>query len=130
MAPPDVITTTPPIGRRREARLRVALNGRVISLDGSVATVLADISEHGARMAIGGERLRPGAEAVLQWDGGEAFGVVVWCAREQCGLRFYDPLPPETITALRRVDDARRAGRSGDEVRAAARAFVQGRAPL
>lgn len=127
MTTPNVITTQASIGRRREARLRVRLDARFISLDGTSRAVLADISENGARLVGMAGNLRPGDEGILQWGGREAFGVVVWAAEGQFGISLYDPVPHADIVATREMDDHQRLPSEKEIVRRAARAFVQGR---
>jgi hypothetical protein len=134
MGPRDVSTTAPATGcttgRRREARLRVRLAARYISLDGSRNTILADISEHGARMHGPLPGGRPGAEVILQWPGGELFGTVVWIAPDQWGMAFYDPLTPAEIQRARLIDERHRLPDDRERVRQSAQAFVQGKVRL
>ncbi len=126
MDSPHVITTAPTIGRRRQARLRVRLEARLISLDGIARGVMADLSRSGARIAGSGLSLRPGNEAVLQWCGREAFGMVVWAARGEFGLAFHEPLADLDLAEIRRLNDAQGDVSSQADARSAARAFVQG----
>jgi hypothetical protein len=127
---PDLTMTEATIGRRQEARLRVRLDARLITLDGSCRAVLADISTHGARIATGTCTLRAGQEAVLNWNRGEAFGMVVWSADGQCGLRFYDPLDQRTVLAARQLDEHSHLPDDRELVRRSAQSFVQGRGRL
>jgi len=114
------------IGRRAEARLRVRLDARLITIDGSCRAVLADVSTQGARIAGGTCDLRPGQEAVLQWGNREAFGIVVWRASGQCGLRFYEALDHRAILATRELHERARLPDEQELLRRSARAFVQG----
>ena len=113
-------------GRRREGRLRVRLAAKLITLDGEYRGVLADLSTRGARIEAGYGKLRPGQEAVMQWEGAEAFGIVTWVVDGSVGLRFYDPLDRCAVMAARRLDDRMRLVNDEDGVRQSARAFVQG----
>lgn len=126
MTPRNLITTEATIGRRCEARLRVRLEARLITTDKTCRCVLADVSTHGARLIGPGLDLRPGQEAVLQWAGLEAFGIVVWKAEGQCGLCFYDTLDPRMILAIRRMEEQGGLPDELEMVRRSARAFVQG----
>jgi len=130
MVTPNVITTQASIGRRREARLRVQLGARLITLDGTASAVMADISGTGARLHAAGLPLRPGEEAVLQWCGREAFGVVVWAEGGQCGMCFYDQIAGPDLAEIRRINDRRGEPTAAEAVRDAARAFVQGQVRL
>lgn len=114
------------IGRRREGRLRVRLDARLITLDGSCRAVLADVSANGARIVGGTCGLRPGQEAVLQWGDQEAFGVVVWAGHGQIGLCFYDPLDAKTVAATRQLDERQRLPDDRELIRRSALGFVQG----
>ena len=126
MSPRNVITIEPHIGRRREARLRVRMEVRLILRDGRVQAVLADLSRNGARL-VGAANLRPGQEALLRWDCHEAFGQVVWAAEGQCGLRFYEPVDRAALIQTRLLDDGARRRGANDVLREAARSFVTGR---
>ena len=126
MQPRNVITIEPSIGRRREARLRVRLGVRLTLRDGMSQAVLADLSLNGARVIDNKGGLRPGHEAVLQWDCHEAFGQVVWTAGDQCGLCFYEPVARAALIQTRAADDYARVSGEDDLVRSAARAFVTG----
>lgn len=130
MNAPSVITTAAPIGRRRESRLRVRLDAQLITLDGTVRGVLADVSGWGARVSALNLPLRPGEEAVLQWCGREAFGVVVWAAAGQGGLCFYDPILKPELSELRRINDMQDRHGERTALRGAARAFVKGKIRL
>ncbi len=114
------------IGRRGEARLRVRLDARVITLDGTGRAVLADVSTNGARIVGATCGLRPGQEAVLQWGDREAFGVVVWSGYEQLGLRFHEPLDGRSVLATREMDERHRLPGDHELTRRSAQAFVQG----
>jgi hypothetical protein len=118
------------IGRRRESRLRVRLPARLITLEGTVTALMADISEHGAHLCGDLPAVRRGADVVLQWAGGEAFGAVVWIGQRQWGVQFHDPLSTEEIRKARTIDAREGIRDAREDVRQTARAFVQGRARL
>ena len=127
MAAPNVITTTPTLGRRSEARLRVRLAARLVGLDGSTRPVLADLSISGARLAGDLGDLRVGGEAVLLWDRFEAFGVIVWREPGQCGMRFCEPIARAELIATRALDDRARLPSERELTRQAAQQFVFGK---
>ena len=127
MAPRNVITTDPNIGRRCEARLRVRLAARVILRDGTSQAVLADLSRNGARLAGVKQELRTGQEALLTWGRYEAFGVIVWSENGQNGLQFYEPVEQDALLETRALDAVNRLPNDTEQVRAAARTFVGGR---
>ena len=116
----------PNIGRRRESRLHVQLEARMILVDGTVTSALADLSCRGARVVVPGVTARPGQNAVLTWARYEAFGTIVWVRGSQVGLIFDEPLPYRVLMATRSLEDARTQTVSQRLVRDAARAFVQG----
>ena len=106
-------------GRRSQSRLRVRLPARLTTLDGTVNAILTDLSISGAKLA-NLPALPVGKEALLQWNGHEAFGRVSWSHDGLCGLRFADPVAPEVLFATRDLDDA--AHLPGERVVAQARA--------
>ncbi|MBC2667362.1 PilZ domain-containing protein [Novosphingobium flavum] len=114
------------IGRRRDARLRVRLEARLITLDGTARAVLADVSSGGARVIGRNFALRERQEAVLQWGDREAFGVIIWHDAHQCGLSFFDPLDQRAIMATRRLDERSRLPGDHELLRRSAQTFVQG----
>ena len=119
-------SSLPNVGRRREGRLRVAVDATVVLLDGTCRGALVDLSCNGARVHGVGVRLRPGAEAVLKWGRREAFGMVVWAAGGAAGLLFYDPLAERIVMETRRLVDNGQLSAERDPERKLARAFVQG----
>lgn len=130
MVPPNVITTTASIGRRRESRLRLRMDARLITLDGTSRAVMADVSSSGARVYAPDLPLRTGSEAVLQWLGREAFGVVVWTSAGQGGISFYDPIGPRELSEMRRMNDTQEPNSERRNLRGAAQAFVEGKVRL
>lgn len=94
-----------PAGRRRQARLRVRLPARLETRADILQAILADLSQCGGRVLTDAKLLR-GDEVLLDWAGFEAFGEVVWCDHNQCGIAFVEPIPGETILATRKINDA------------------------
>lgn len=124
------MTSEPTLGRRKEPRLRVRLEVRLITLDGTSRTVMADLSRSGARLTGHLPALRPGQQAVIQWHEFEAFGVVAWTKPDQCGFEFDEPLPPLVLQKTRQIYDQSPLGSERDRARMTARAFVQGKMRL
>lgn len=130
MAPPELMTSEPTLGRRREPRLRVRLEVRLITLDGTSRTVMADLSRSGARLTGHLPLLRTGQQAVIQWHEFEAFGLVAWSKPDQCGFAFDEPLAPTVLSRTRQLFDQAPLGSERDRARMTARAFVQGKMRL
>jgi hypothetical protein len=86
-------------GRRRAARLRLAIDARLVTTWGEYPVRLDNLSETGAHVS------RPKKDrfgpCVLQWLGYEALGEMVWMRGGYCGIRFDKPLPDEWVTATR-----------------------------
>lgn len=118
------------IGRRREARLRVRLEAQLITLDGTIRMVMADLSRSGARITGILPRLRTQQQAIIQWNQFEAFGIIAWLAGDQCGLEFDEPLPTHILVKTREIYDSTPLKSERELARGAARAFVQGKVRL
>ncbi|TCM17866.1 PilZ domain-containing protein [Novosphingobium sp. PhB165] len=116
-------------GRRGRSRLRVRLTARVITRTQTKPAVLADLSLTGARIATEAE-LKPGAEVVLEWGRFEAFGEVVWCRGQYCGIAFFDMIPTATLIATRDLDDKAHLPADRDLVREVAQSWVRGKTRL
>jgi len=131
MAGRNVHTREPLIGRRADGRLRLRIQARLITLDGTIRLVLADLSRWGARIEAP-DAYRPplsvGQDAVLAWDRFEAFGTAVWTdGNQSMGMRFEEALSREALLATRELEDQRLLSPEKQQLRDAARAFVQGR---
>ncbi len=94
-----------PAGRRRHSRLRVQLPAQLITLDGTLAATLLNLSYSGAKLTIPGAAPRVGAWAVLKWAGFEAFCLVAWNDGDLFGLDFESPLKPNVLLATRDIAD-------------------------
>jgi hypothetical protein len=94
-----------PVGRRKAARLRLSIPVRLITVWETQAGVLLDISCTGARIGLH-RPLAIGAGGYLRIDTIEAFAEVVRRAEGSGGgingLAFDEPLPLETVLAIRR----------------------------
>jgi hypothetical protein len=113
-------------GRRRHSRLRVCLPAKLVTLNGTFAVTLLDLSFRGAKLGLGAFA-QPGGDAVLCWGRFEMFCRVAWCRGERCGLDFDEPLHPDVLIATRDLADR---SSPADAARQAASAFVRGQMRL
>jgi hypothetical protein len=88
-------------GRRKAARLRLALPARIILISGHHRCQLIDLSQSGACIALDQPALPPGADVVLMAEGVETFGTVVWRRGSQFGVKFDEALPRDDVVRLR-----------------------------
>lgn len=112
-------------GRRKLARLRVRLAARISTLCETRQTILADLSQRGARV-LTEARFEPGCEVLLEWGEHEALGEVVWCNLNQCGIAFVEPIDEATLIATRQLNDAARLPREREVLRRIARRWASG----
>lgn len=111
-----------PAGRRQDSRLRLHLSARIVTLSGTRAASLLDLSRHGTKVAVP-EPLPAGADVVLEWDRFEAFGRVVWCRNGLAGVTLDEPLSEPVLLASRNLTPSPSAT---EAARRAAAAFVTG----
>lgn len=111
--------------RRSNSRLRVRLPARLVTRTETLRVVLRDISLWGASIAVDRE-LALGLELVVEWGAFDAFGEVVWSDAQSCGIRFIDPISPDTLMATRELDDHNRLPRDSDLLRQIARGWAEG----
>ncbi len=97
----------PPIGRRRDARLRLDIPAQLITLDGQLTASLADLSQSGAHIRASSRTIHRG-DAVLYWMGFEAFGRIVWSTDTEAGLEFDELLAPAVLLQTRMQVDCGR----------------------
>ena len=116
---------TNPVGRRRDARLRLRLAARVITRAGRHHVVLCDLSRQGASVlaALPFDCRGP---AVLQWRNHELFGEIQWSEGRRIGIRFDEPVPQAVLLEARRMDTIDRLPDDGTMVREQAPSWVQG----
>ena len=90
------------IGRRADPRVRLGagLPCSLVTLHGTMAGRIEDVSRTGARIALSGTPPL-GAEGVLTINNMEAFGEVVWHRAGRVGFRFDEKLPLESVVRLR-----------------------------
>lgn len=115
-----------PTGKRANARLRVRLPAKLITLHGEYRLALIDLSASGARVGQPGLDCLPG-NAILQWTGHEVFGRIVWVRDGLAGVRFDEPIPDEWVLATRRIAEASPMPGDSELHRHAARDWVSGR---
>ena len=94
-----------PLGRRAVPRVRLFIPAEAILLQGHEKCVLEDLSQHGARIMLGGRTLRPGYGMVIQTQALDAFATVIWGAEQRFGLQFDEVLPLPSVIALREFAD-------------------------
>lgn len=116
-------------GRRKRSRLRVRLPARLVTRCDTQSVVLCDLSLHGAQVTTKNP-LKLGSEAVLEWSGFEAFGEVVWCSGDRCGLSFFDDITPQMLLDTRDLDTVAHLPRDRDMARQTARQWVEGQGRL
>jgi len=114
-----------PTGRRRRSRLRVRLPARVITLSETHNAILFDLSLLGAKARIGAP-VRVGGDVVLEWNGHEAFGEVVWCQQGFCGIAFFEAISPDLLLATREYNETAQLPQDREIVRQTARQWVEG----
>lgn len=112
-------------GRRGRSRLRVRLPARLVTRTLTKQVILADLSLTGAKVATDAE-LKLGTEVVLEWGKFEAFGEVVWCRGQFCGIAFFDPIAQGVLLATRDLDDTSHLPRDRDMLREVAQGWVKG----
>lgn len=112
------------VGRRRNARLWLGFPARLVLLGGQQRCRLLNLSVSGAMLGI--EPVPPiGSVGFLRFASVEAFGTVVWAYTKHCGIDFDEPLPLETVTAMRHLAAAHPHLEAEIESRAL-RAWVEG----
>lgn len=86
-------------GRRQAQRLRLAIDARLITLQGEYPVRLDNLSETGAHVS------RPKEETftrcVLKWLGFEAWGQMVWHRGGYCGITFDKPISAQWVLETR-----------------------------
>lgn len=97
-------------GRRGRSRLKTCVTANVMSLFGSLAAELQDISLTGAHLKITNPRMvsepiKPGHSLLVCWGAFEAMGKVVWVEGESLGVEFDEIVTPATLIATRDMSD-------------------------
>lgn len=113
-------------GRRAAARVRLSVPAEVVLLQGVEKCLLDDLSQHGARITLGGHMPRAGSGMVLKIQALDAFGTVIWVAGQRLGVQFDEALPLNSVVAIRHYADAYAEHEAQLNARNA-RNFVQGR---
>jgi len=111
-------------GRRAAARLRLYMPARLVLVDGALPCILENISQTGARIVI--QKARPISQSgILQCPPLDAFFDRVWAHGVRIGVTFEEPVPAETLHALRQLHD-NYDSMSQQEMLRTARAWVRG----
>lgn len=98
------VSTDLQIGRRDDARVRVRLVARLVTLTGVLAVRLNNLSTGGASVTAD-TPLKRGSDAILQWREVEAFARVTWVEGCRCGLRFDEPIGRDAVLLARSLSD-------------------------
>lgn len=101
------------------------LPARVVTLSDTHNAILIDLSLLGAKARVDAT-LRIGSEVVLEWNGHEAFGQVVWCQRGFCGIAFFEAISPDLLLATRELNETAQLPQDREIVRQTARQWVEG----
>jgi len=113
------------IGRRRDARLRLAIPAHLITIHGKHRVALCNLSQSGAQMQLNG-KLKLCGDAVLVWLHYEVFGRIVWSANGQAGMEFDELIAPGTLITTRDIVDFKTGPDENREHYEATRAWYQG----
>lgn len=114
-----------PLGRRRDARLRVGIPAQIITLFGQQVVNLIDLSQSGARVMAPSPIARTG-DAVLYWMKYEAFGRIVWAHHNEAGIEFDELLPEALLIQTRDAVDTGKAHRFEQATYEGARSWYMG----
>ena len=87
------------IGRRRQPRLRLGINARLITNLGQYPVRLDNLSRGGAH--IWRARNEHFSKCLLRWLDFEAWADLVWDSGGYCGIRFEKPIPERWIMESR-----------------------------
>ena len=86
-------------GRRSSGRATAPLLASITTLTRSHSAIVVDVSSSGARLR--GTDLPPmGEELIVNIDGVQAFGTVVWSDHGEAGIEFDSPLAIEEEAVL------------------------------
>ena len=112
-------------GRRVLPRAQVVLRAIVNSLGGCCHIRLIEVSQSGARLE-GADLPSVGKDVILQLDGVETFGRVVWATDGRCGIEFDEEVPGKDLVALRHHADSSACSKLTDEEREAMEDWANG----
>jgi len=113
-------------GRRETSRVRLGIPAKIILLSGTFPCRVDNMSQTGARIAIGAPPPQRGVDAVLLLDRLELFGAVRWSHSQRFGIEFDQLQPLARVLALRDLADHYAAHEKAQERRMASE-FIQGR---
>ena len=113
------------VGKRNESRLQTYLHARLIGRFGESRVVLRNLSQRGCCL----EAMEPegGKSIILQWEGFEAFGEVVWSHNGLVGIRFERALPYAWVIATRDAASATPPVCRTHDAREIAKAWAKGK---
>ena len=86
-------------GRRSSERAAAPLLAVITTLTRCHSAVVVDVSTSGARLS-GSDLPTMGEELVVNIDGVQAFGTVVWSDQGEAGIEFESPLSVEDESSL------------------------------
>lgn len=96
--------------RRTKSRLTTILPGKLTTMFGTENILLNDLSLTGAKLGLSPkrgieERLRKGLDAVLEWNGHETFGQLVWVTKDAVGIHFDECIGTKALLETRALQD-------------------------
>lgn len=95
--------------RREHSRLRLNLPARLVTTEGEKLISLLNLSQGGARVRLPADKQISGG--VLKWMDNEVYGVKVWQAGPEVGLKFDHPIDWNWVVATRHWQPPRRTKR-------------------
>ena len=125
MEDPDCSRPPCAIGRRTDARLRLAVPATLVLVDGTFKSTLENVSRTGARVLLAGGDVRIEQSGFLRCRGLELFCTVVWSRGARCGVQFDELLGEEQLLDLRWYGDNIRSLVESED-RSRVRAWVGG----
>ena len=96
--------------RRNKSRLSTLLPGKLTTMFGTEDILLQDLSLTGAKLGLSERRsieetLREGLDAVLEWNGHETFGQLMWVTKDSVGIHFEENIGTKALMETRAMQD-------------------------
>ena len=88
-----------PGGRRRSARQAVVLAASALGFQRSMAVLVPDLSEVGAKLR-GRALPEKGERLLIKFGETGLFATVAWCGRDECGIVFDQPIDARGVQRL------------------------------
>ena len=88
-----------PGGRRRSARQAVVLAASALGFQRSMAVLVPDLSEVGAKLR-GRALPEQGERLLINFGETGLFATVAWCRRDECGIIFDQPIDARGVKRL------------------------------